>query len=102
LQGLAGLGRRKKNAAGRPLIEVRQCDHAVGAAAKGDPGLAVDALVCFGDAAHAGIHSIPSHPVLLDFRSLVFMIAFPHDTPSTSNAPCPYVKRPVPPAAALP
>jgi hypothetical protein len=46
--------------------------------------------VCLGDAAHAGAHSIPSRPVLLDFRPLVFMIAFPHDTPSTSNAPCPH------------
>ena len=48
----------------------------------------VAACVCY--------HLNPSRRPLLECCSLVFMIAFPHAPLSTSNAPCPYVKRPVP------
>jgi hypothetical protein len=66
------------------------------AATKANSRLAIDALMC----EHQCVHSSRSG-ALLGLRSWVFMIAFPHDRPSTSNAPGPYVKRPVPSGGAL-
>ena len=59
--------------------------------------LAVDPLVHTRRIAHVRAQS----GVLLEYRSWAFMIAFPHDTPSTSNAPGLYVKWPVPAARRL-
>ena len=79
------------------MIKVGQHSFAVGSAAKSDLRRAVDALV------HAGrIACIRAQSgVLLEYHSWGFMIAFPHATPSTSNAPGPYVKWPVPAAVWL-